>query len=139
MKIKAKEVVAQDSMVQFPTDQVERAPIQDQDNEDIAPSSTTKLEHEYLASGLSYGDRLRLVNDSGQLVDVILMPNGQIAIQQLQLKIEYGGTTVYPTWEHADAQAQGYDFYKAIVAAKHFAKVIAILDNAQKTMNPYRK
>lgn len=136
MKIKAKKIVAED--IKFPTNQVEHAPIQDS-YEDMPQSSRTKLEHEYLTSGLDYGDRLRLINDSGQLIDVILMPNGQIAVQQIQLRLEYGATTVYPDWEQADAQTQGYDFNKAIKASANFEKIVNLIKDAMKTNNPYRK
>ena len=53
------------------------------------------------------------------MFDVMAMPDGTIAIQNLTLKLEYGRMTKYNTWEDANAAIpQDYEIQKAIVAKK---------------------
>lgn len=144
MRVTAKDILAQlKKTVQVPQDQLEYQPILEDDDAYALPSTRTKLEHEYVTNRLDYGDRMRMVNPEGNLADVILMPDGGVGIQNLTLKIEYGATTVYSTWEEADQAAQGFDFYKAIVASRSTPKLFRnLLKNAfdaENLENPYVK
>ena len=126
MKIKAKDLIAQQKTVQVPTDQLEQKPIVDEDDqeEDIysglgVDERQNKLEYDFTSSNLSYGDRLRITDSSGAMFDVMVMPDGTIAIQNLTLKLEYGKMSKYNTWEDANAAIpQDYEIQKAIVAKK---------------------
>lgn len=96
------------------TDEISRVP--------IYPSSPefNKLErmyHSYLyqsSSGeeatLGYGDKLRIIDNLGNLKDVMMMPDGNIGIQDLNLKVEYGAMHTYPTWDDASASLPSQDF-----------------------------
>jgi len=124
MKLRAKDILAQQKTIQVPTDQLEKQPIVEEQPEDIysglgVEERRNKLEHDFTVSNLSYGDRLRITDPSGNMFDVMLMPDGTIGIQNITLKIEYGRTTKYTTWEDANAAIpQNYDIQKAIVAKK---------------------
>lgn len=50
---------------------------------------------------LGYGDKMRIMDNQGNLKDIMLMPDGNIGIQDLELKLEYGKTETYPTWDDA--------------------------------------
>ena len=77
----------------------------------------TKLEHDYVSGGLDYGDRMRVSDPKGNLFDVILMPDNKIAIQELKLKLEYGTTHSFDSWEGAmDNLPKEYSIEKHIVA-----------------------
>ena len=125
IKIKAKDILAQQKTIQVPTDQLEKQPIiEEEQPEDIysglgVDERRNKLEHDFTVSNLSYGDRLRIADPSGQMFDIMLMPDGTVGIQNLTLKLEYGKITKYNTWEDANAAIpQNYDIQKAIIAKK---------------------
>lgn len=125
MKIKAKDILAQQKTVQVPTDQLEKQPIVDEAPEGDIYSGLemgerrNKLEHDFTVSNLSYGDRLRITDPNGNMFDIMLMPDGTVGIQNLSLRLEYGKITKYTTWEDANAVIpQDYDIQKAIVAKK---------------------
>jgi len=122
MKLRPK--ISQQKTIQVPTDQLEKQPIIEEELEDIysglgIDERRNKLEHDFTVSNLSYGDRLRVTDPSGNMFDVMLMPDGTVGIQNLTLKLEYGKITKYTTWEDANAAIpQDYDIQKAIVAKK---------------------
>ena len=124
VKLRAKDILAQQKTIQVPTDQLEKQPIIEEEPEDIysglgVDERRNKLEHDFTVSNLSYGDRLRITDPSGNMCDVMLMPDGTVGIQNLTLKLEYGKITKYNTWEDANAAIpQNYDIQKAIVAKK---------------------
>ncbi|HUU89336.1 MAG TPA: hypothetical protein VMX17_16500 [Candidatus Glassbacteria bacterium] len=124
MKIRAKNILAQQKTVQVPTEQLEKQPIVEEQEEDLysglgVDERQNKLEYDFTKSNLGYGDRLRITDGSGNMFDVMAMPDGTIAIQNLTLKLEYGRMTKYNTWEDANAAIpQDYEIQKAIVAKK---------------------
>lgn len=136
-RVKAQEIL------KVPTDQIEYQKIGQETDEEAAAMqspSTTQIEHDFYSSNLGYGDRLRIVDDSGNLYDIILGPDGLVWVQDIALKIDYGKITKYNTWEEADqAVPDGYSIQKAIVASKK--KVKALLARIFKTnpKNPYNK
>lgn len=135
-RVKAQEIL------KVPTEQIEYQKIGQDDEEAAAMQSpsTTRLEHDYLSSNLGYGDRLRVVDDSGNLYDIVMMPNGQVQVQDITLKIEYGKISLYNSWEDADEVIpEGYSIQKAIVANKK--RLNAFLDKVftLPPKNPYKK
>ena len=118
--------------LQMPVNQIEREEIFQEEDPYVGLERATKLEHDYIKSGLDYGDRLRIIDDSGNLYDVIMMPDGTVGVQNLTLRIEYGQMTKYNTWEDADAALPEYSMEQAIVAHR-IAKLL------NKTENPYIK
>jgi len=88
-------------------DALSRVPIYPRGPED----SYNKLERDYFAytytsqtgdeTTLGFGDKMRIMDNQGNLRDIMLMPDGSIGIQDLELKLEYGKTETYPTWEDA--------------------------------------
>lgn len=130
MKIKAKDVLAQ--TVKVPTEQVQSHPIvEEMPDEELYGDRKNALEYAFVSSGLSYGDRLRVIDDDGNLYDVIYMPNGQIAVQNLLLKMNYGQMQTFNSWEEAEAVIpQGYSIDKAVVASKKVKEMLY--------RNPYR-
>jgi len=84
--------------------QKENENIEDETNEDldVPQEGRTKLEADYVTNDLSYGDRLRIHDPkTRKLYDVIQMPDGNIAIQALELRIHYGEMKKYRSWEEA--------------------------------------
>lgn len=121
---------AQQKTVELPEDQVESQQVFEEQlpaEEDVYSEQTRNaLEHAYVSSGLDYGDRLRIQDPQGNLYDIIAMPNSQIAVQNLALKLEYGQMTNYNTWQEAsDAIPDNFSVEKVIVA--------------NKSKNPYKK
>lgn len=143
MKIKSKEVLAQKDVVQVQEKEIQSQPIMSEEEEaqEIADyyegTGTPHLQREYEVAGLEYGDRLRIIGDnSGELFDVILMPNGQIGIQKIFLKVDYGEHTNYSSWEDAqNSLPERFSVEKAIVAKKVLTKIRALLE--KKEDNPY--
>jgi hypothetical protein len=136
---------AQKKTVEVPQESLQQQPIFEQQEEwyqDIPSPSRNKLENSYVTSGLGYGDRMRMISPQGELTDVIWMPDGMIAVQNITTKIEYGQMQKYQTWDEANQVLQGWDLYKAIVASKSrelLVQALKSLLNKTPTMNPYEK
>lgn len=150
MKFKADDVLekkAQKKTIQVPEQDIQSQPIEQGPPEniyyDIPQPSRSRLEHDFVTSGLSFGDRMRLVSPDGTMKDVILMPDGQsIGVQDLTIRLEYGAQTQYTSWQEVDAQLQGYDFYQAIVAKRKIAMLLKVLSSVVDNgtgPNPYNK
>lgn len=115
MRIKAKDVLAQEAQPKTISDaDVERGL---QEGEDLKPSGESKLKHEYDLKGEP--DRLRLLDQKGSFWDVYPMPDGSVAVQKLQIKVDYTGKiNKYKTWDEAEkAIPTGWDVFRAINAA----------------------
>lgn len=125
--------VPEDQLSQFQTPVVEQ-PTLDQGDPYAGTTTRSNLENYYVTNNLSYGDRLRMVSPEGTLADIILMPDGTVAIQDITLRVEYGKTNKYTTWEEADKQVPGWAFNRAIFASVHDA-VTRLLPK----LNPYIK
>lgn len=146
MKIAAKDKLGQ-KLIQMPQEELQNQPILGDEQQDIyhdmPPADRSKLENDFVKADLSYGDRLRIVDDSGKLYDVIAFPDNTIGIQELALKIEYGRVDKYNSWAEASAAVPGdYSVEKAITASKKIAtlllKVIRnALENVLEKANPY--
>ena len=144
MKIKSKKVLAQSKdVIQVQEQDLQSQDIMSEEEEAkeledyYSGSGINKLQREYEIAGLEYGDRLRVIGDnSRELFDVILMPNGQIGVQVITLRVEYGQHTSYNSWEDAMEQLpEMFTVEKAIVAKRLLAKINDILD--EKEENPY--
>lgn len=150
MKLKADDVLgkkAQKKTMQMPEEELQSQPIEQEPQEnlfyDVPEPSRTRLEHDFVTSGLSYGDRMRVVSPDGTLKDIILMPDGEsVAIQDLTVRIDYGAQMNYASWQEIDAALQGYDFYQAIVAKRKIALLMKVIEATLDTSagpNPYNK
>ena len=121
MRITAKDILGQfNQNIELPVDQLEHVPMFRDMYEGIAPPTRTKLEHDYVVNGLDFGDHMRMVSPRGDLVDVILMPDGRIGVQEINTKVEYGPVKTFNEWEDAEEQLSDWTFYKAIQAKKRF-------------------
>jgi hypothetical protein len=132
MKIKGKDVISQS----LPGGDLQHKKIHDdyEQNNEMGPSKS-KLEADYISSGLEYGDRLRVVDREGKLFDVIWMPDGTVGVQELKLKIEYGTTHKYTEWGDAEKVVGDYSIEKRIQANK---KIIALIKKVfGANNNPY--
>jgi len=79
-----------------------------------------KLEHDFYVytyesqSGeertLGFGDKMRIMDNQGNLRDIMLMPDGNIGIQDLELELKYGKVESYPTWEDAAAALPSMEY-----------------------------
>jgi hypothetical protein len=145
MKIKAKKLLlAQEEKI--PEDRIEKQPISPEEEakilEELYGKQRTSLEGDFERYELSFGDRLRILDSSGNLYDVIMMPDGTIGVQELALKVEYGSFHKFPTWEEAEESLPPYSVEKAINANKHNKALFKLLKKAlsetKKTgVNPY--
>jgi len=143
MKVSKKIRVNGEDIVQVNEKDIQSQPLMSEEEEAAeledyySGSGIDKLQREYEVAGLDYGDRLRVIGDnSRELFDVILMPNGQIGVQVITLKVDYGQHTNYNSWEEASAALpEQFTVEKAIVAKKVLAKIEAMLDDKEK--NPY--
>jgi len=126
--------------MEVPEGDIQREKILEEYQDDPYASESTKLERDYLSGRLGYGDRMRLSDSDGNLFDVILYPDGSIGIQELALKIDFGRTTKFQTWEEAsEAIPQKYDLVRHIEA--HVTGCIgALIKRLSETKkNPYKK
>lgn len=74
-----------------------------QEEEDRIPSSTGNLEYTYRSK--NNPDRLRLLTPSGELWDVLEMPDGHIGVQKIEVEIKFPMENFqkFKTWEEAEA------------------------------------
>jgi len=102
MKFSAKDIFAQEKMnMRKPIiEEIPEEEIQFAIKDDMAYDETANLlESTFSAHGEP--DRLRLLDEEGNLWDVLRMPNGKIGVEKLEPRIHYLGIKTFNSWEEA--------------------------------------
>jgi len=146
MKIKAKDITAQpdqdkNNLINMPQEDMQHKKILEEYKGDPFQSESSKLERDFFSGGLGYGDRMRIGHqDSGNMYDVILYPDGMVGIQDLKLTVEFGKTEKYATWGEAlDALPKKYDVIRYLGASTKGFVASLIKKISDFVKNPYNK
>jgi len=112
MRIKAQEVLS------LGLDEITfEQPILDKEPYSIPDMGVLMIEQAFAANGLDIGDRLRIIDKEGNLYDVAWLEEDKFMIQELDLKVEYGKSKIFPTWESLEESLpKPYEPYKVVVS-----------------------
>lgn len=121
MKFKAKDLLAQLNLSQLPSrvkiEEVDSSELSTLDLYEHRQPNCCKLQH--LFDAQNQPRRMRIIDSDGQMYDIMLLQNGKIGVEKLDVVIVYNTPSEFYTWEEAEESlANDWDLYSPITASK---------------------